>query len=187
MSAAVTSRTPIAEWSDADLVLASADDPAAFGVIIERHQAFVFGAALRVTRNHALAEDIAQDTFLRAHRALADYRGDGELRGWLYRIATNLALNAVSRRREHPAAEIPDTVDLRGSPESELLRSFDVGRVRSAISRLPDALRVPLVLREYHDATYEEIAARLSIPLNTVRSRIHRARSSLQTMLEVPA
>ncbi len=175
------------DMADDQLLEVAADDPRAFGVIVERHQGFVFGAALRVTRNHALAEDIAQDAFLRAHRAIGDYRGDGEVRAWLYRIATNLALNAVTRNREQPAASMPETIDLTGSPESHVLRAADVRRVRTAIAKLPEALRVPLVLREYHDATYDEIATRLSIPLNTVRSRIHRARASLETMLEVTA
>lgn len=122
-----------------------------------------------------------------AHKSIGGYRGDGSVRAWLYRIATNLALNVVSRRREHPVDEMPEVMDLTESPESHALRAVDVSRVRTAIARLPDALRVPLVLREYHDATYEEIAARLGIPLNTVRSRIHRARASLETMLEVTA
>lgn len=171
------------EADDAELLESSVHDPAAFGELVSRHQAFVFGAAFRVTKNRDLAEDIAQEAFLRAFRTAGSYRGDGPVRAWLYRIAHNLALNAVTRAREIPTFEGHDIPTDR-TPEWHLLRAASIEGVRNAIARLPDALRIPLIEREYHERTYEDIAELLDIPLNTVRTRIHRARKAIEVALE---
>ena len=113
----------------------------------------------------------------------ADYRGDGPVRAWLYRIARNLAINAVTRAREFPSNEAHD-LPVDRSPEWHLLRAADIAEVRKAIAALPEALRIPLIEREYHDRPYEEIADQLDLPLNTVRTRIHRARKALEAALE---
>lgn len=168
---------------DAELLRRAASDPACFGELVSRHQAFVFGAAFRVTKDRSLAEDIAQDAFLKAFRVADSYRGEGPVRGWLYRIAQNLALNAVTRSRETPSDDI-DEMAFHRTPEWEVLRDAEIGRVRAAIEALPLPLRSPLVLREYHDDTYEEIAEKLDIPINTVRTRIHRARKALEESLK---
>lgn len=167
---------------DADLLERASSDDRAFAVLVERHQAFVFGAAFRVTHDHALAEDIAQEAFLRAFRTTAAYRGEGSVRGWLYRIARNLAINAVTRRREIPAAE-PVEVPSDRTPEWHLLRTAAIEEVREAIGELPAPLRRCLVMREYDECSYEEISERLDLPLNTVRTRIHRARKALEERL----
>jgi RNA polymerase sigma-70 factor (ECF subfamily) len=104
------------------------------------------------------------------------------VRAWLYRIAHNLALNAVTRSREVPTEEVFDDV-LSATPEWHVLRQADITRVREAIASLPQALRTPLVLREYTEASYDEISDRLGLPLNTVRTRIHRARNALEAVL----
>jgi RNA polymerase sigma-70 factor (ECF subfamily) len=106
------------------------------------------------------------------------------VRGWLYSIARNLALNMVTRSREQPHDLVIDITD-HTSPESETMRGHDILSVRQAIDSLPDAMRHPLVLREYRDLTYEEIAVELGIPLNTVRTRIFRAKKALERLLEV--
>lgn len=167
---------------DVDLLRMSTDDPTAFGELVRRHQAFVFGAAFRITRDHSLAEDIAQDAFLRAYRTASDFRADGPVRAWLYRIARNLALNAVTRNREVPT-EDPIELPMERTPEWHLLRATAIDDVRRAISALPEALRTALIEREYHDCSYEEIADKLGLPLNTVRTRIHRARKALEESL----
>jgi len=169
--------------SDADLLRRSAVDPEAFGELVKRHQAFVFGAAFRVTKNRTQAEDVAQDAFLRAFKTSDDYRADGPVRAWLYRIAHNLALNLVTRSREIPTAERAELPTDR-TPEWHLLRAANIEAVRHAIAQLPDPLRIPLIEREYHDRSYEEISEELGVPLNTVRTRIHRARKALESMLE---
>lgn len=171
---------------DVELLRSSWDDPYAFGELVARHQAFVFGAAFRITRDHALSEDIAQEAFLRAYRTASDYRADGPVRAWLYRIAHNLAINAVTRSREIPSETAIDVPTDR-TPEWHLLRATAIDDVRKAITALPEALRTALIEREYHDRSYEEIAHKFGVPLNTVRTRIHRARKALEETLGDPA
>jgi RNA polymerase sigma-70 factor (ECF subfamily) len=130
-----------------------------------------------------MAEDIAQDTFIRAFRGLGTFRGDSEVRSWLYRIATNLSLNAVTRRREYPADTLPELL----SPDTPGLQA-EASELRKhlmkAIEALPETLRRAVVLRELEHRSYEEIAADLDIPLNTVRTRILRGRQALRGELE---
>jgi len=169
--------------TDLELVRAAAENLDAFGELIRRHQDFVYGAAMRVVRNPSIAEDLAQDTFLRAFRALDGFRGDAQVRSWLYRIATNLAKNAVTRRREFPTEEGLDQ-PVFGHPTARLEAHSMSVDLRAAIDRLPDKLREPLVLREYDELSYEEIAERTATPLNTIRTRILRARRALRTEME---
>ena len=138
---------------------------------------------MRVVRNSAIAEEIAQETFIRAFRSLGDFRGDSQVRSWLYRIATNLSLNSVTRRREYPSDTIPDLI-APDSPARQAESSELREHLESAIAALPDNLRRPLVLREFEHRTYDEIAGELDIPLNTVRTRILRARQALRKDLE---
>jgi RNA polymerase sigma-70 factor (ECF subfamily) len=169
--------------SDLELARAAVDDLAAFGELVRRHQDFVYGAAMRVVRNPAIAEEVAQDTFIRAFRGLSDFRGEAQVRSWLYRIATNLSLNVVTRRREYPSEALPE-VAARDSPAKAAINAELRQHLTEAVAELPDSLRRPLVLREFEHLTYEEIAAELDIPLNTVRTRILRARHALRDKLE---
>ncbi len=169
--------------TDMELVAAVETDLEAFGELIRRHQDFVYGAALRVVRNPVLAQDVAQDAFVRAYKALPDFRGQAAVRSWLYRIATNLALNAVQRRREFPADSLPEA-EARGGPEREAVRIEMAAHLRAAIDQLPEDLKQPLVLREYGYRSYQEIADELDLPLNTVRTRILRARRALREAME---
>jgi RNA polymerase sigma-70 factor (ECF subfamily) len=169
--------------SDAELVTAAQEHPDAFGELVRRHQSFVFGAALRVTRDGVLAEEVAQETFFRAYRSLQNFRGDSKLRTWLYRIATNLAIDLVARRRERPMEELPEQVSHR-TPATDVEIKMQSAELREALGQLPEALREPLVLREYELLSYDEIGRRLDIPLNTVRTRIFRAKAQLRDMLK---
>lgn len=169
--------------TDMELVEAVATDLEAFGELIRRHQDFVYGAALRVVRNPVLAQDVAQDAFVRAYKALPDFRGEAAVRSWLYRIATNLALNAVQRPREYPAETLPEIASSSG-PEMEAVLADMAAHLRAAIAELPDDLRDPLVMREYGYLSYREISEELDLPLNTVRTRILRARRSLRSAME---
>lgn len=172
-----------AALSDMELVDASLTDLDAFGELVRRHQDFVYGAALRVVRNPVMAQDLAQEAFVRAHRALAGFRGQAQVRSWLYRIATNLALNAVQRRREYPTDMVPDRptrLDPATDAENIALRR----ELEEAISELPAKLKQPLVLREYEGLSYQAIADALDLPINTVRTRILRARRSLRDRME---
>ena len=138
---------------------------------------------MRVVRNPSIAEELAQDTFLRAFRALDGFRGDSQVRSWLYRIATNLAKNAVTRRKEFPTdkgLDLPVYTHQTARLETHAM-SIDL---RAAIDRLPDKLKEPLVLREFEELSYEEIAEKTDTPLNTVRTRILRARRALRSDME---
>ena len=130
-----------------------------------------------------MAEEVAQETFFRAYRSLNNFRGEAKLRTWLYRIATNLAIDHVGRRRERPVEEVPDQVSHR-SPASDVEIAMQSEELREALTKLPDTLREPLVLREYELLSYDEIAGRLDIPLNTVRTRIFRAKAQLRDLMK---
>ena len=169
--------------TDLELVRAATKDLDAFGELIRRHQDFVYGAAMSVVRNPSIAEELAQDTFLRAFRALDGFRGDAQVRSWLYRIATNLAKNAVTRRKEYPTDQGLD-LPVQSHPMARLESLAMSVDMRAAIDRLPDNLREALVLREFDELSYEEIAERIDTPLNTVRTRILRARRALRTDME---
>ena len=172
-----------AALSDTELVELATNDLAAFGELVRRHQDFVYGAALRIVRNPVMAQDLAQEAFVRAHRALGGFRGQSQVRSWLYRIATNLALNAVQRRKEYPSDSLPDQ-PARRDPARDTEVSALRHELESAISELPDKLKKPLVLREYEHMSYQEIADALDLPINTVRTRILRARRSLRERME---
>jgi len=138
---------------------------------------------MSVVRNPSIAEELAQDTFLRAFRALDGFRGDAQVRSWLYRIATNLAKNAVTRRKEYPTDRGLD-LPVQSHPMARLETLAMSVDLRAAIDQLPAKLREPLVLREFDELSYEEIAERTDTPLNTVRTRILRARRALRTDME---
>ena len=168
--------------TDNELVDAALEQPDAFGELIRRHQAFVFGAALRVTRDASLAEEVAQETFFRAYRSLNTFRGESKLRTWLYRIATNLAIDLVGRRKDFPVPDVPDIPMSRSTSQIVELK-VQSAQLRDALIQLPERLREPLVLREYRGLTYDEIADKLGIPLNTVRTRIFRGKAALREAL----
>lgn len=170
--------------TDVELVeAAQGGELAAFEELVRRHQSFVYGAAYRVTRHRHLAEDVTQEAFFRAWRKIDGFRGDAQVRSWLYRIATNLALNAVTRTRETPNLDHDPTPDL-ATPEAAALESQARAALDRAVGQLPGELAKPYRLREFDDHTYEEISVILDIPLNTVRTRIFRARKAVAKTME---
>jgi RNA polymerase sigma-70 factor (ECF subfamily) len=166
--------------AELDLIAAAqAGDASAFRGIVERHHRLVAGLAYRLSGDADLADDVAQETFVRAWRGLARFepRRPGSLRSWLCRIAHNLTMDALRRRRSEPlTSERPD----HGlSPFEAASRSETGAAVRQAVLQLPDHLRAAIVLREYEEMSYAEIAAVLEIPIGTVMSRLHSARKRL--------
>jgi RNA polymerase sigma-70 factor (ECF subfamily) len=165
-----------------------AGDDRAFEELVTSYQHRVFGVALRMLGNRAEAEEIAQETFLRAHRALAEFRGEARLGTWLYAIASRLCLNRLTagpRRHERSdetalAQAATDGVDAAGALEHEELAAA----LHEAVAGLPEDRRIVVVLRDLEGLAYEEIAEALGLPLNTVRSRLHRARLDLKAKLE---
>ncbi len=170
--------------TDLDLLRAAGDETDAFAELIRRHQDFVFGATLRIVKDRPQAEDLAQEAFIRAYRARDRFRGDAAVRTWLYRIATNLAMNAVARRREFPTDSFMEHSGAAVGPEREVETTELRAHLHEAIGRLSDELRVPLVLREHRALSYQEIADTTGLPLNTVRTRILRAKRALRSQME---
>lgn len=185
---------------DAGLVIRHVSgDTDAFPEIVQRHRAKLFSVAYSMLKNRADAEEIAQDVFIRAHRALAKFRGDCSLATWLHRIALNLARNRhwyFFRRRRHAtvsldcplrddsAATFVDAVaaEEAGPARAETLREF-AALITHCMAQLGAPAREILRLRNSLNRTYDEIAAELGISLGTVKSRIARARQQLRVLL----
>lgn len=167
----------------------------AFDILVEKYQRKLGRLLSRFIRDSAEVEDVAQETFIKAYRALPSFRGDSAFYTWLYRIGVNTAKNhlvALGRRAptstefDADEAENFDAGDqLRdiNTPES-LLQSKQVGEtVNAAMDALPEELRTAIVLREIEGLSYEEIAETMNCPIGTVRSRIFRAREAVATRL----
>jgi RNA polymerase sigma-70 factor, ECF subfamily len=139
--------------------------------------------------NPAEAEEVAQETFLRAHRALAEFRGDAKLSTWLYAIASRLCLNRIASGERRLSRARVDGLDRLpagegGEPGADLERSEREAALHRAIAELPEDRRIVVVLRDLEGLTYDEIASALSLEPGTVRSRLHRARLDLKEKLE---
>lgn len=184
-----------AEVSDLDLVQrVQQGDRRAFDQLVLRYQHKVLKLVLRYMRNHAEAEDIAQEAFLKAYRAIHSFRGDSAFYTWIYRIAINTAKNALVAAKRRPLdydldLQDPEQNERAGrlrdeaSPESLLLTDEIRQTVDAAIAALPEDLRRAVVLREYEGLSYEEISAVMDCPVGTVRSRIFRAREAIDRQL----
>ena len=156
---------------------------------MKTYQHRVFGVAVRMLGNPAEAEEVAQETFLRAHRALAEFRGDAKLSTWLYAIASRLCLNRIASGERRLSRARVDGLDRLpagegGEPGADLERSEREAALHRAIAELPEDRRIVVVLRDLEGLTYDEIAAALSLEPGTVRSRLHRARLDLKEKLE---
>lgn len=165
-----------------------AGEALAFEELVRAYQHRVFAVALRMLGNAGEAEEIAQEVFLRAHRALAEFRGDAKLSTWLYTIASRLCLNRLgSGERSATLSGEERLMRLRheaGGPDAMLEQTELEAALHRAIAELPDERRIVVVLRDLEGLSYEEIAAALELPTGTVRSRLHRARLDLKDKLE---
>ena len=169
-------------------------DKTAFDLLINKYQHRIISLVSRYVSDHAEAQDVAQEAFIKAYRAMAKFRGDSAFYTWLYRIAINTAKNhLVAQKRRPPASDI-DAVDAeqydmesrlkeRGTPENELMRDEIKRTVYDTIAELPDDLRTAIMLREMEGMSYEDIALTMDCPIGTVRSRIFRARDAIDTKL----
>ena len=167
------------ERDEAELIRNSiAGDKPAFAELVMRHRSFVTALAYRLCGDLARAEDIAQDAFVRVWQALPGFRGQAAFRTWLYRIVSNVAMEEL--RSTRPTLDI-DEADLStaNTPEKEALRAEQRRAVRRAILQLPLQSRLVLILREYEELSYKEIASTLDIPIGTVMSRLNYARQRL--------
>lgn len=158
----------------------------------------LYTAALRLTRNQADAEDLVQETFLKAYRGFGSFEEGSNLRAWLYRILTNNYINAYrSKQRRPEEADLADVEDLylyrrldslqeavaSRSAEDQLLEWFTDDEVKAALEELPDNFRLPVLLADVEEFSYKEIAEMLDLPIGTVMSRLHRGRKAMHKRL----
>ena len=170
-------------------------DRHAFDLLFSRYQHKIFNLVGRYLRDREDIEDIAQETFIKAFRALPRFRGESAFYTWLYRIAINTAKNhLVARSRRPPGVDVDveeaefmdgtDALKESENPESALARDELSAEIDLAISQLPDDLRSAVTLREFDGLTYEQIAEIMDCPVGTVRSRIFRAREAIDSRIE---
>lgn len=180
---------------DAELVKrVQAGDKAAFDILVQKYQHKVVNLINRYVSDQTECYDIAQDAFVKAYRAIGNFRGDSQFYTWLYRIAANTAKNHLaSRARKSPlySVDIDDAEHYEGesrlkeytTPENLLLTDEIERTVYRAIEELPDDLKSAIMLREIEGLSYEEIAEVMDCPIGTVRSRIFRARDAIDREL----
>src|SRR5690606_2537600 len=170
-------------------------DSAAFDLLVRKYQHRIAALIGRYLADWSECQDVAQETFIRAYRAIGSFRGDAQFYTWLHRIAVNTAKNhLVSLGRRPPSADIDVTdaeqfdsgVRLRDTdtPEREMMRQQMEQTVLRAVEGLPEELRAAITLREVEGLSYEEIARRMDCPVGTVRSRIFRAREAIDQELK---
>ena len=164
-------------------------DPEAFGELVRKYQDRLYNMMVHMVVCREEAEDVVQDTFVQAFRKLSSFKGNSAFYTWLYRIAFNLSISR--RRKKKPGASLDqrrddqglEPVDASESQAARLEREERSGQIHAALAELSEEHRAILVLREMEDCDYETIAEMLDLPIGTVRSRLHRARSQLRESL----
>ena len=173
-------------------------DQATFADQAMEHMPALYSAALRMTRNRADAEDLVQETYLKAYRAFASFQEGTNLKAWLYRILVNTFINTYRAKQRRPSeGDIEDVEDLylyrriggleqaeaSRSAEDEVLDTFTDDEVKAALESLPEQFRIAVLLADVEGFQYKEIAEILDVPIGTVMSRLHRGRRALQKAL----
>ncbi len=201
MAAQIPAAPDLPSSNDGDLMLVErtlAGDKHAFELLVVKYQRRIERLIGRMVRDVDLVEDIAQETFIRAYRALHQFRGDAQFYTWLYRIAVNTAKKALMGMKNdpivvhasfHDSDDEDETSSRRNepttdeTPESVLAAKEIAAVVNAAMEALPDDLRQAITLREIEGLSYEEIATLMSCPIGTVRSRIFRAREAVSSRI----
>lgn len=169
-------------------------DKGAFDLLVRKYQHKVAKLVARYVRDRTEIEDVTQEAFIKAYRAIAGFRGESAFYTWLYRIAVNTAKNYLDSQGRRPpnsdveveGAELMESADSlrdQATPERRLLTDEIAATVNRAIAALPEDLRTAITLREIEGLSYEEIAQVMECPIGTVRSRIFRAREAIDTEL----
>lgn len=177
----------VLEVSEAELIKdAQFGDRNAFSELVHIHARGVFNVVYRMCGDALIAEDAAQETFIRAWQSLSSYRPQTPLRNWLYRIAFNAGLDMLRKEKRILPNAIEDLNLNDGQPglESQVSQQERTQLVQKAVLSLPDASRAVLVLREYEGMSYQEISSTLDIPVGTVMSRLSYARNLLKAKLQ---
>jgi RNA polymerase sigma-70 factor (ECF subfamily) len=183
------------EQLDQDLVLrVQRGDKSAFDLLVIKYQHRIVHLVNRYVKDPSEAQDVAQDSFIKAYRALPDFRGDSAFYTWLYRIAINTAKNYLLARNRRfmdyeleidDAEHVENALQLRNldTPENLLMNEQIMSVIQAAIDKLPEEMRIAITLREFEGMSYEEIAEAMDCPIGTVRSRIFRAREAIDEKL----
>ena len=183
------------EQSDEDLVLlVQQGSKSAFDFLVLKYQHRIIQLVNGYIKDPAEAQDVAQESFIKAYRALGSFRGEAAFYTWLYRIAINTAKNYRLARARRSASQEVDVQDaeaienapqLQGldTPERLLLTQEMLDTIKVALSTLPEEMRIAIELREFDGMSYEEIAVAMDCPVGTVRSRIFRARATIDNMI----
>ena len=182
--------------AEAKIIRAVADgNTNAFEDLVLEYQKQVYHIALKMTGNEEDAFDLSQETFLKAYRSLPTFRGEASFGSWLYRMAANLCIDFLRKRKRQGGGQLIsldeeeedrrplELPDERYEPQSALEKKEMRRRVQEGLLRLPDEQRLILVMRDVEDFSYQEIADALKIELGTVKSRIYRARAHLARLL----
>jgi RNA polymerase sigma-70 factor (ECF subfamily) len=188
--------------ADTDLMLVErtvAGDQKAYELLVLKYQRRIERLIGRMVRDTDLVEDIAQETFIRAYRALAQFRGEAQFYTWLYRIAVNTAKKALGDLKRDPlvsenalrggdeedeTSAVENELTTAETPETVLAAKEIAAAVNSAMDALPEELRQAVTLRELEGLSYEEIAEVMNCPIGTVRSRIFRAREAISVKIK---
>jgi len=186
----------MSKTTDAELVIRVQNgDKRAFDILVSKYQNKIFAIISRFVSDQAEVYDVAQETFIKAYRALPNFRGDSQFYTWVYRIAINTAKNYLTAKGRRPPASVIDSQDAesygvgvalreKASPEKLLMRDQLEKVIFDTIDDLPDDLKTAITLREIEGMSYEEIADSMGCPVGTVRSRIFRARETIDEKIK---
>jgi RNA polymerase sigma-70 factor, ECF subfamily len=173
-------------------------DQAKFAELAMEHMSSLYSGALRMTRNPADAEDLVQETYLKAYRGFGGFEEGTNLKAWLYRIMTNTYINSYRAKQRRPdETDLDDIEDLflyrrlggleaaraSRSAEDDLMDMFAEAEVKEAIEALPESFRMAVLLADVEGFSYKEIAEIMDVPIGTVMSRLHRGRKQLEKLL----
>ena len=180
--------------SDEELVARSmGGDLDSFNQLVLRWERPIFALAYRVIGREEEARDVAQETFLRAFRALPGFKGQAKFSSWLYRITLNLCRDWMRKERRTPVSQAPEGIDIielagEATPHEtieQMVGRKELGRaVSKAMATLPEEQRTAIILKEYHGLTFQEIADMLDCPLSTVKTRLYQGLSVVRKQLE---
>jgi len=170
-------------------------DKTAFDLLVIKYQQRIINLVSRFVRNQSDAQDVTQEAFIKAYRAMPNFRGESAFYTWMYRIAVNTAKNYLAVQSRRPVAAERDITEIEqiegdnalkdyATPEHMLLRDEIQETIVKAIENLPDDLKMAITLREVEGLSYQDIASAMDCPIGTVRSRIFRAREAIDNQLE---
>ena len=186
------STTSVEVPDDLELVAAATrGDRLAFAQLLERHGREVYGLAFRLTRDHELASDVAQETWIRAWKGLSTFRGDAAFTTWLYRIAVNTAATARRRQARHQETALTEVVEpedrTHPQPEGRVDQLELRRRLGQALRQLPPGLRTVVIMKDVYGWSHREISSALDISVTAAKVRLHRAHQRLQRYLHEEA